>query len=64
MKYIRNTTDFYIEENTVLSLGKFDGILLSVLLQLSVPVCVLPAVCVSPLLQILSQQLFHFLSLL
>lgn len=26
MKYIRNTTDFYIEENTVLSLGKFDGI--------------------------------------
>lgn len=26
MKYIKNTTDFYIEENTVLSLGKFDGI--------------------------------------
>lgn len=26
MKYIRNTTNFYIEENTVLSLGKFDGI--------------------------------------
>ena len=26
MKYVRNTTDFYIEENTVLSLGKFDGI--------------------------------------
>ena len=26
MKYIRNTTEFYIEENTVLSLGKFDGI--------------------------------------
>ena len=26
MEYIRNTTDFYIEENTVLSLGKFDGI--------------------------------------
>lgn len=26
MKYIRNTTDFYIEEETVLSLGKFDGI--------------------------------------
>lgn len=26
MKYIRNTTDFYIEENTVISLGKFDGI--------------------------------------
>ena len=26
MKYISNTTDFYIEENTVLSLGKFDGI--------------------------------------
>lgn len=25
MKYIRNTTDFYIEENTVISLGKFDG---------------------------------------
>ena len=43
---------------------RFAGILLSVLLQLPVPVCVLPAVCVSPLLQILSQQLFHFLSLL
>ena len=42
----------------------FAGILLSVLLQLPVPICVLPAVCVSPLLQILSQQLFHFLSLL
>lgn len=26
MKYIRGTTDFYIEEDTVLSLGKFDGI--------------------------------------
>lgn len=26
MKYIRNTTEFYIEEPTVLSLGKFDGI--------------------------------------
>lgn len=26
MKYIKNTTDFYIEEDTVLSLGKFDGI--------------------------------------
>lgn len=26
MKYIRNTTDFKIEEPTVLSLGKFDGI--------------------------------------
>lgn len=26
MEYIRNTTDFYIEENTVISLGKFDGI--------------------------------------
>ena len=26
MKYIKNTTDFYIEEQTVLSLGKFDGI--------------------------------------
>lgn len=26
MKYIKNTTDFYIEENTVISLGKFDGI--------------------------------------
>lgn len=26
MRYIKNTTDFYIEENTVLSLGKFDGI--------------------------------------
>lgn len=26
MKYISNTTDFYIEENTVISLGKFDGI--------------------------------------
>ena len=26
MIYIRNTTDFYIEENTVISLGKFDGI--------------------------------------
>lgn len=26
MKYIQGTTDFYIEENTVLSLGKFDGI--------------------------------------
>lgn len=26
MKYIKNTTDFYIEENTVLSLGKFDGV--------------------------------------
>lgn len=26
MKYIRNTTDFFIEENTVISLGKFDGI--------------------------------------
>lgn len=26
MKYIRNTTDFYIEEDTVISLGKFDGI--------------------------------------
>ncbi len=26
MKYIKNTTDFFIEENTVLSLGKFDGI--------------------------------------
>lgn len=26
MKYIKNTTEFYIEENTVLSLGKFDGI--------------------------------------
>ena len=26
MKYIKNTTDFYIEEPTVLSLGKFDGI--------------------------------------
>lgn len=26
MKYIKNTTDFYIAENTVISLGKFDGI--------------------------------------
>lgn len=26
MKYIRDTTDFYIEDHTVLSLGKFDGI--------------------------------------
>ncbi len=26
MKYIRGTTDFYIGEDTVLSLGKFDGI--------------------------------------
>lgn len=26
MKYFRNTTDFYIEEDTVISLGKFDGI--------------------------------------
>lgn len=26
MKYIRNTTDFYIEENSVISIGKFDGI--------------------------------------
>ena len=26
MIYIRNTTDFYIEENTAISLGKFDGI--------------------------------------
>lgn len=26
MKYISNTTDFYIEEETVISLGKFDGI--------------------------------------
>lgn len=26
MKYIRNTVDFQIEENTVISLGKFDGI--------------------------------------
>lgn len=26
MIYIKNTTDFYIEENTVISLGKFDGI--------------------------------------
>jgi riboflavin kinase/FMN adenylyltransferase len=26
MKYIRNTTEFHIEEPTVLSLGKFDGI--------------------------------------
>ena len=26
MKYITNTTDFYIDEPTVLSLGKFDGI--------------------------------------
>lgn len=26
MKYIKNTTDFYIEEPTVISLGKFDGI--------------------------------------
>ncbi len=26
MKYIKNTTDFYIEEPTVMSLGKFDGI--------------------------------------
>lgn len=26
MKYIKNTTAFYIEENTVISLGKFDGI--------------------------------------
>lgn len=26
MQYIKNTTDFYIEENTVISLGKFDGI--------------------------------------
>lgn len=26
MKYFKNTTDFYIEENTVISLGKFDGI--------------------------------------
>lgn len=26
MRYIRNTTDFYVEENSVLSLGKFDGI--------------------------------------
>lgn len=26
MKYIKNTTDFYIEKNTVISLGKFDGI--------------------------------------
>lgn len=26
MKYIKNTTDFYIEEDTVISLGKFDGI--------------------------------------
>jgi riboflavin kinase/FMN adenylyltransferase len=26
MKYIKNTTEFYIEENTVLTLGKFDGI--------------------------------------
>lgn len=25
MKYIRNTTDFYIEEKTAISLGKFDG---------------------------------------
>lgn len=26
MRYIRNTTDFYVEEDSVLSLGKFDGI--------------------------------------
>lgn len=26
MKYIKNTTEFYIEEPTVMSLGKFDGI--------------------------------------
>lgn len=26
MIYIRNTTDFYIKENTAISLGKFDGI--------------------------------------
>lgn len=26
MKYITNTTDFHIEEDTVISLGKFDGI--------------------------------------
>lgn len=26
MKYIRQTTDFYIKEETVISLGKFDGI--------------------------------------
>lgn len=26
MKYLKNTTEFYIEESTVLSLGKFDGI--------------------------------------
>ena len=26
MRYINNTTDFHIEEDTVLSLGKFDGI--------------------------------------
>ena len=26
MKYIRNTVDFQIEEDTVISLGKFDGI--------------------------------------
>ena len=26
MKYLKNTTEFYIEEPTVLSLGKFDGI--------------------------------------
>ncbi len=25
MKYIKNTTDFYIEEKTAISLGKFDG---------------------------------------
>ena len=26
MKYIKNTTEFFIEEPTVISLGKFDGI--------------------------------------
>lgn len=26
MKYIRDTTCFYIEEDTVVSFGKFDGI--------------------------------------
>ena len=26
MEYIKNTTDFHIPENTVVSLGKFDGI--------------------------------------
>lgn len=26
MKYIKNTLDFHVEEPTVISLGKFDGI--------------------------------------